>query len=102
MEKLQMRVRSLLAAVVGACTLGLAATAAQAAPSAGLLGAISHDAAAESQVENVTWYGRRHCHWHRGHRHCWYGHRYRRWHHHYGYYGSPYRYGYDYGYRRWW
>lgn len=101
-----MSMKSLLLAGVGACALGLVGTAAQAAPAAGLAGAVDADAARSGLVENVTWYGRRHCHWDG---HCWHGHRYYRpYYGDYGYgrrYYRPY-YGYDhdyrYGHRRWW
>jgi hypothetical protein len=95
--------QSLLSAGLGAIALGLVATSAQAAPASGLLAAVDKDAWRASPVETVTWYGRRHCYWHHGYRHCWYGYRHPRW-HDYGYYGygHPYRYYSDYGYRRSW
>jgi hypothetical protein len=102
-----MSMKSLLSAVLGACALGLVATATQAAPAAGLTDAIDRDAARNGLVENVTWYGRRHCHWDYGYRHCGYGHRsYRSYYGDYGYgdrYYRPY-YGHyhGYGHRRWW
>ena len=102
-----MSMKSLLLAGVGACALGLVGATAQAAPAAGLAGAVDPDAARSALVENVTWYGRRHDdHWHYGYRHRWYGHRYYR--PYYGDYGYGHRYykpyyGYGhYGHRRWW
>lgn len=99
-----MSMKSFLSAGLGVCALGLIAATAQAAPSAGLADAIDRDAARDSLVENVTWYGRRHCHWHHGYRHCGYGHRHYRPYYGYGYYRPHYGYGHDYhyGHRRWW
>ena len=101
-----MRMKSLVLAGLGAAGIALAATSVQAAPAGGLLAAVDRSAERVSPVENVTWYGRRHCHWHYGERHCWYGPRYR-WHGYYyprwrgyGYYDYPYRY--HYGYRHGW
>ncbi len=99
-----MRLKSLVVAGLGAAGIALAASSVQAAPASSLIAAIERDAERASPVETVTWYGRRHCHWHYGYRHCWYrwhGHHHRRW-HDYGYYdyGHPYRY--HYGYRRGW
>lgn len=93
-----MHTKSHILSALGGCALGLAATAAQAAPASGLADAVDREAARNGPVETVTWYGRRHCHWHYGYSHCWYGHR-----HYRPYYGySTYRpyYG-HYGYRRW-
>jgi hypothetical protein len=106
-----MSMNSVLSAGLGLCVLGLVATSIQAAPAAGIGGAVDRDAARGSPVENVTWYGLRHCHWHYGYRHCWYGHRHYRPYHGYGYYRPYYGYyrpyyGYGhyhrYGHRHWW
>jgi hypothetical protein len=105
-----MRLKSLVMAGLGAAGIALAASSLQAAPASGLIAAMERDAERARPVENVTWYGRRHCHWHYGYRHCYGYYPYRRWDYgHYGYdrpyryhygYGHPYRY--HYGYRRGW
>ena len=94
-----MSMKSLLVAGIGAIALGLVATSAEAAPGGGLA-AIDREAAQSSPIETVTWYGRRHCWWHGGYRHCGYGYRRYGWRGYYGWGRHPYRY--SYGYRRWW
>jgi hypothetical protein len=92
--------KSLVLAGLGAAGITLAATSLQAAPAGGLLAAVDRSAERVSPVENVTWYGRRHCHWHYGYRYCHGYYPYRRW--DYGYYRPHHRYGYydHYGYWR--
>jgi hypothetical protein len=88
--------RHVLSAGVGALALGLLATTAQAAPTAGLGGVADTNAVDASLIEKAHWYGRH------------YGYRYRYRPYYYGYYGY-YRsyYGYDrpygwrYRYRHW-
>jgi hypothetical protein len=100
-----MRMKSLVLAGLGGAGIALAATSVQAAPAGGMLAAVDRSAERVSPVENVTWYGRRHCHY--GYRHCYGYYPYRTWdygyyrpyRHYYGY-GYPYRY--HYGYRRGW
>jgi hypothetical protein len=71
--------KHILSAGFGALALGLVATSAQAAPVAGLGGAVASNVTDASLVENVNWYGR-----HYGYKP-----------YDYGYYGyKPYYYGY--------
>jgi hypothetical protein len=100
-----MRMKSLVLAGLGAAGIALAATSVQAAPAGGMLAAVDRSAERVSPVENVTWYGRRHCHY--GYRHCYGYYPYRTWDYRYyrpyrHYYGYGYPYRYHYGYRRGW
>ena len=81
-----MKMKHVVSAAFGAFALGLAATAAQAAPLAGPGSAVQANAAETGVVEKVHWYGRRHYGWNYGYGH--YG--YRPYYRDYGYY-RPYR-----------
>ena len=89
-----MKMKHVLSAALGALTLGLVATTAQAAPVGGLGGTVVSNATDASLVEKTTFHHRRHYGWHYGYKPYYYG--------HYGY--KPYygyykpHYGYHYGY----
>lgn len=76
-----MRMKTLAAAAFGALALGLAATAADAAPAIGFANPIKAHSGDAGQIEKVTFGWRWHCYWHHGHRYCYWGHRHWRGHH---------------------
>ena len=80
-----MKTRSLTAAAAGALLLALATSAAEAAPSIAVTGAVKSDA---GRIATVTFGWHKGCYWHWGYRHCHWGHTY------WGGYPS-------WGYRRW-
>ncbi len=63
-----MRIVKLLAGPLMGLAVGLAATAAGAAPVGSGLGDLKNDPAAASAVEKTYWAVR--CHYHRGYKHC--------------------------------
>jgi hypothetical protein len=81
--------KTTLLAAAAALLFALATSAAQAAPSIAVSGALQPDA---DQIEPVTYGWHKGCHWHWGYRHCHWSHPswrypawgYRRWGQHYG------------------